>query len=57
MGLAQIGEFSFILAEEANRYKMLPDIGYDVLVACALVSISLNPFLFKWAAAQKYNKV
>lgn len=49
VALAQIGEFSFILAEEANRFKILPDFGYDVLVACALVSISLNPFLFKWA--------
>ncbi len=56
VGLAQIGEFSFILAEEANRFQLLPDLGYDVLVACALVSISLNPFLFKWARSQ-YDKV
>lgn len=56
VGLAQIGEFSFILAEEANRFELLPDLGYDVLVACALVSISLNPFLFKWARSQ-YDKV
>jgi CPA2 family monovalent cation:H+ antiporter-2 len=52
VALAQIGEFSFILAEEANRYQILPDIGYDVLVACALVSIACNPFLFTWAKAQ-----
>lgn len=44
--LAQIGEFSFILAEEAMRLKLLPDEGYDLLVACAIVSISLNPLLF-----------
>lgn len=47
IALAQIGEFSFILAEEAMNLKILPDEGFDILVACALVSISLNPLLFK----------
>lgn len=51
LALAQIGEFSFILSEEAIRFKLLPDEGYDVIVACALVSISLNPILFKWIGA------
>lgn len=46
VALAQIGEFSFILAEEALQYKLLPDDGYDILVACALISISINPLLF-----------
>jgi monovalent cation:H+ antiporter-2, CPA2 family len=45
--LAQIGEFSFILAVEALSLKLLPDEGYDILVACALVSISINPLLFQ----------
>lgn len=45
--LAQIGEFSFILCEEALRYKMIPDEVYDVIVACAFISISLNPLLFR----------
>lgn len=48
IALAQIGEFSFILSEEAMRYKILPDEGYDILVACALVSISINPILFRF---------
>jgi monovalent cation:H+ antiporter-2, CPA2 family len=47
LGLAQIGEFSFILSEEAMRYNLLPRAGYDIIVACALVSISINPLLFK----------
>lgn len=47
ISLAQIGEFSFILAEEAMNLKILPDDGFDILVACALVSISLNPLLFQ----------
>jgi monovalent cation:H+ antiporter-2, CPA2 family len=47
IALAQIGEFSFILAEEAMNLKLLPDEGYDIIVACALISISLNPLLFR----------
>jgi monovalent cation:H+ antiporter-2, CPA2 family len=53
LGLAQIGEFSFILAEEAMRYNLLPTAGYDILVACALVSISINPLLFKFLPTAK----
>ncbi len=47
VALAQIGEFSFILAEEAMRNDILPDVGYDVIIACAIVSIAVNPILFK----------
>lgn len=47
LALAQIGEFSFILAEEATKFHILPDEAYDVIVACSLVSISINPLLFK----------
>ena len=47
LGLAQIGEFSFILADLARQHGLLPDAGHSVLVACALVSIALNPFLFR----------
>lgn len=47
LALAQIGEFSFILSEEAMKYNIFPDIGYDVIVACSLVSLSINPLLFK----------
>lgn len=47
VALAQIGEFSFILAEEAMNLKLLPDEGFDILVACALISISLSPLLYE----------
>lgn len=47
ISLAQIGEFSFILAEQATHLQIMPSIGFDVLVACALISISLNPILFQ----------
>jgi monovalent cation:H+ antiporter-2, CPA2 family len=46
-GLAQIGEFSFILAELAKSLKLMPGEGHDVLVAGAIFSISINPALFK----------
>lgn len=47
ISLAQIGEFSFILAEESLKWHLLPEDGYDIIVACAFVSISLNPILFQ----------
>jgi CPA2 family monovalent cation:H+ antiporter-2 len=53
IGLAQIGEFSFILSEEAMRYGLLPRTGYDIIVACALISISINPLLFKMLKTSK----
>lgn len=48
LALAQIGEFSFILAEEAMNLKLIPEEGFDILVAVALVSISINPLLFQY---------
>ena len=47
LGLAQIGEFSFILAELGRQHELLPADGSNVVVACALVSITLNPLLFR----------
>ena len=47
LGLAQIGELSFILAEEGMKYNVIPDEGFDALVACSLISIAINPILFK----------
>jgi CPA2 family monovalent cation:H+ antiporter-2 len=47
LGLAQVGEFSFILGSLAQDHGVLPAAGYNVIVACAIVSISINPFLFR----------
>jgi CPA2 family monovalent cation:H+ antiporter-2 len=44
--LAQIGEFSFILAGLAVEDGMLPRMGRDLILAGALLSITLNPLLF-----------
>jgi CPA2 family monovalent cation:H+ antiporter-2 len=47
IGLAQIGEFSFILAQVASREGLLPESGKQLLVAVAIVSIAINPILFR----------
>jgi CPA2 family monovalent cation:H+ antiporter-2 len=44
--LAQIGEFSFILAELGVRLGLLPEQGRDLILAGALLSILLNPAAF-----------
>jgi CPA2 family monovalent cation:H+ antiporter-2 len=45
-GLAQIGEFSFILAGTGIALGMLPTDGSSLILAGALLSITLNPLLF-----------
>jgi CPA2 family monovalent cation:H+ antiporter-2 len=47
LGLAQIGEFSFILSELGRSHGLMGEAGHNVLVATALVSITLNPLLFR----------
>ena len=56
--LAQIGEFSFILASLGVSLNMLPLEGQNLILAGALISITLNPLLFagvkpllKWLVA------
>ncbi|MDX8500037.1 YbaL family putative K(+) efflux transporter [Mesorhizobium sp. VK4C] len=44
--LAQIGEFSFILAELGVGLKLLPEQGRDLILAGAILSILLNPLMF-----------
>ena len=45
--LAQIGEFSFILAGLGVSLKLLPEQGRDLILAGAIFSIVLNPVMFK----------
>lgn len=46
VSLAQIGEFSFILAGLGVGLGLLPEEGRDLILAGALISIMLNPLLF-----------
>lgn len=45
-GLAQIGEFSFILITLGVTHGLLPPEGRDIILAGALISITLNPLTF-----------
>ncbi|WP_134495649.1 YbaL family putative K(+) efflux transporter [Microvirga pakistanensis] len=55
--LAQIGEFSFILAGLGVELQLLPDEGRDLVLAGAILSIMVNPFLFtlldRWFAKRE----
>jgi CPA2 family monovalent cation:H+ antiporter-2 len=44
--LAQIGEFSFILASLGTSLGLLPTQGRDLILASAILSIALNPLAF-----------
>ena len=45
--LGQIGEFSFILGTMGLSLGLISDDGFQLIVAGALLSIAINPFLFR----------
>jgi monovalent cation:H+ antiporter-2, CPA2 family len=47
IALAQIGEFSFLLAVLGRDLGFLPDAAMNPIVAAAIVSIMLNPMLYR----------
>lgn len=47
VALAQIGEFSFILAALAISLKVMPPEATNALVVASVISITLNPLLYK----------
>jgi len=54
-GLAQVGEFSFILAGLCVELELLPREGHSLVLAGALISIALNPVVFRTGvAAQRW---
>jgi K+:H+ antiporter len=46
VGLAQIGEFSFILADLGVKLGLLPERARDLILGTSIVSIFANPILF-----------
>ena len=46
---SQIGEFSFILGTVARQLGLLDDAGWNALVAASIISIALNPSIYRWA--------
>ena len=51
IALAQIGEFSFILASVGAAMKVLPEGAVNVLVSASILSITVNPLFYKAAPA------
>ena len=51
LGLAQIGEFSFVVARAGQGANLLPDNDYQVFLAASIISMIATPFLI--AAAPK----
>ena len=46
-GLSQIGEFSFILGQAGLTLGLISETQYSLILAGAIVSITLNPLMFK----------
>ena len=55
--LAQIGEFSFILAALGMQLEILPREGHDLVLAGALLSIITNPLIFAWLDRARSREV
>ena len=49
IGLSQIGEFSFVLAGLGAQLNVMSGETYNLILAAALISIALNPFLLRFA--------
>jgi len=61
LGLAQIGEFSFVVARAGQPYGLLPESDYQTFLAASIISMLATPFLIGWSprigfAAQKFFK-
>ncbi|HNS62416.1 MAG TPA: cation:proton antiporter [Anaerolineales bacterium] len=47
VGLSQVGEFSFILGQSGLSLNLLETDQYSLVLAAALISITVNPFMYK----------
>jgi len=57
VSLAQIGEFSFILADLGLKLKILSEALQDVIIASAIISILINPLLFNILGRFKTGRI
>lgn len=53
LGLAQIGEFSFVLAKAGRGVDLLPDTDYQTFLAASIISMIATPFMI--AAAPRFG--
>jgi CPA2 family monovalent cation:H+ antiporter-2 len=49
VALAQVGEFSFILAQEGMEAGLLTDKPYQVFLAVSVLTMIITPFLMQWS--------
>ena len=49
IALAQVGEFSFILAQVGQENRLLSGVPYQVFLAVSVCSMIITPFLMQWS--------
>lgn len=54
LGLAQIGEFSFVLARAGQEAKLLPENDYQTFLAASIISMIATPFMIALAPKAGY---
>ncbi len=50
VALAQVGEFSFVLAAYAHNAGMLGNTTHQIFLGVSIISMALTPFLIAWAS-------
>ena len=55
LGLAQIGEFSFVLAKAGINFKLLSPADGQIFLAASILSMMATPFLIHWAHAWAFG--
>ena len=55
LGLAQIGEFSFILAKAGINFRLLSPADGQIFLAASILSMIATPFLIQWAHAWAFG--
>jgi K+:H+ antiporter len=55
LGLAQIGEFSFVLAKAGINFKLLSPADGQIFLAASISSMMATPFLIQWAHAWAFG--
>jgi CPA2 family monovalent cation:H+ antiporter-2 len=54
LGVAQIGEFSFVLAREGRAVSLLPDGDYQSFLAASIITMAATPFMIAAAPRVGY---
>jgi CPA2 family monovalent cation:H+ antiporter-2 len=55
--LSQVGEFSFILGTVALSLGLINQDGWNALVAASIISIALNPYVYRFARRLSSGKI